>query len=94
MADDHREQDNARRLSLARAGGFSQPGSAVNRTADRLAKLTPSGWAGKAASKLGVDKRVGWVIGCLGCGGCLTAAVWALIPILLLTVGCKVLNIC
>lgn len=94
MADDRREQDNARRLSLARAGGFSQPENTANKTTDRLTNLTPSGWAGKVTSKLGVDKRVGWVIGCVGCGGCLTAIVWALVLILLLTVGCKILRIC
>jgi hypothetical protein len=92
MADDlRREHDNSRQLGLARAGG---PGSAVNRTADRLANITPSGLAGKVVSKLGVDKRVGWIIGCVGCGGCLTVVIGALIPILLLTVGCKVLSIC
>lgn len=90
-ADDY---EKARQLGLARAaGGTSRPESAVNKTADRLAKFTPSGLTGAVASKLGVNKQVGWVIGCIGCG-CLTAVVGVLIPVFLLVISCKALKIC
>ena len=103
MADDvGREQDNARRLSLARASGqrqqqrpnsSNQAISTAKRMAGGLSKLTPSGVGGavgkKVAQKVFGGGRVSKGVGWIigSVGcGCLIAIVFALLPILFIVV--------
>lgn len=140
MADNRQEQDNARRLALAKNSERQQPspqgtgtinnakiaarntmasrgkpveqqaaktltdsrsslqdkGEAVGAVAGkRIAQYFTGGVGGKAGEFagrfLGRNKLI--IYGCVGCG-CLILAVMALIPIMLLTVGCTVLDLC
>lgn len=106
MVDIRQEQDNARRLNLARASGqrqqqYRQP-QTTRRIVSSLSKLSPSGVGGFMGKKVAekvfgrrrASKVLGWIIGSVGCG-CLVAIIFVLLPILLLVVlGCGPLRLC
>lgn len=89
------EQQAAKTLTDSRAS-MQDKGEAIGAVSGKwIAQYFTGGVGGKAGEFagrfLGKNKLI--IYGCVGCG-CLILAVMALIPILLLTVGCKILSIC